>query len=185
MGLFRKATQCITISSETRDALEALVFDVNAIKLKDAKVSSVKYEDDEWQCRITCKRAEEIYYQEIIPLLYDPVETQSFTVTLEFDDESELVKRCPAEILVSFSLNSRYAFGDKVEQEFTQKIHKDILHSHRIKPAAVCYYIVGGGAVTMSIPCLEMDEMEGYLRSEFEAHGIKEIMINRVEREQT
>jgi hypothetical protein len=74
--------------------------------------------------------------------------------------------------------------GDKAENEFIQKLHRDIAGSLQIQPAAVCYYIVSGGSVTMSIPCLELEKMEQYIRSEFDAHGIKKFMINHIDREQ-
>jgi len=182
MGLFNRTQQRITISSEARDVLQVLASKISARRLKDTKVSSVKNVDGQWQFSINCRLAEAIYYPEIVPLLYDSVKTQSCEVLLEFNDESGLVKKCPRELLVSFRLNSRYAFGDKAEHEFIQKMHRDILKGPQDKPAAAAYYIVGGSSVTMCVPCADTEAMERSFRDKFKAFKIEEFMIKTVDR---
>jgi len=183
MGFFRRTLQRITISSEMQGALEALAAELRARKLKDTQVSSVGQGEDQWQFAVACKDAEQVYYQEVLPLLYNSAETQSCKVLLEFNDESELVKRCPKELLISFRLNSRYAFGDKAEHEFIQKMHRDILKSPQDSPAAVTYYIVGGGAVTMCVPCADPEEMGQVIEDKLSAFKIAKFMINTIDRE--
>jgi len=182
MSLFNQTRQRITISGEAQNILEALASEIKARKLKDIKISSVRRIDYQWQYVINCKLAEATYYQEILPLLYDSVETQSLGVLLEFGDESELVKRCPRELLISFSLSSRYAYGDKAEDEFIQEMHRNILQSSRDKSAAVAYYIVSSGAVTMCVPCTDTEAIERIIRNRFDAFKIKEFMIKTVDR---
>jgi hypothetical protein len=183
MGLFQKLSQRITLSSADQQSLVAFMSLLKAENIKDAKIAAIRQLDDEWQCAIHCKHAEEFFYQKVLPMLYSSAENQSFTITLELDDKSEVARRCPREIMVSFDLKSRYAFGDKDDNEFIRKLHMSIVQGVHGKAATVSYYIVSGGVVTMSIPCLELTKMEKHLQDEFKNYGIKRFTINIVDRE--
>jgi len=139
--------------------------------------------DDQWQFVVSCKQAEALYYQEVLPLLYDSDETLSCEALLEFDDEIERVKKCPQELLVSFSLKSGYAFGDDAEHAFMQKLHGLITQTPQDKPAAVAYYIVSGASATMSIPCADPQAMERSVKNIFKAVKIEQFMISVADRD--
>jgi|GEM_PF-3009559 len=185
MGFFSKTAQRIVISSDERDALEGFASQLTTQKIRDIKISSVRQLENDWQCIINCKLAEGLYYQEVLPLLYASAKTQEFRITLELDSRSEPARRCPGELLVSFALKSRLAYGDESEHEFIQKLHTNILQGVYVAPATVSYYIVGGGSVTMSVPCLDIERMDLSIKGELKKYGIEKFMMNAVERELT
>ncbi len=182
MGLFQ-TDQRITVFSNEEDDLSRFVSLVKAEGLNDAKISPVRPSDDEWQCTIRCKDAETLYYKQVLSLLYASAETQAFRVVVELDGKSEPARRCPREVMASFDLKSRYAFGDEADCTFLRKLRKNIVQGAYVTPATVSYYIVGGGSVTMSIPCLDPSGMEESLEGEFKSYGIKRFMVNIVDRE--
>lgn len=183
MGLFHKVSQRIVISSEAHDALKAFVFELGAQELKNIKISPLKHTDGQWQCSIRCSLAESLYAQELLPLLYDTAEAQSFEVSLAFDDEAALVAYCPMELMVSFGFDSRNVFGNKSENDFLHELHRDISHNVSDMSAAAAYYIVSGGAVTMCIPCADPEALKEDIRKKFNAFKTKKYMINVIVRE--
>lgn len=183
MSFFRRTAQRIVISSDKQDTLELFVTQLKTQRINGLKISSAQHLDDEWRCVINCESADTKYYQVILPLLNTSNGYQLFRITLELDDKSEPARHCPRELLVSFALKSQQAYGDDNEHEFTQKLTANITQGSYVDPATVGYYIIGGGSVTMSIPCLDIEKMESSIKSELERYDIKKYVMNVIERE--
>lgn len=182
--LFRNFPQRVIISGKPQAALQALAASLRSLKLKDIKISKVEQLDGQWRCVINCMLAETLYYQIVLPLLYDLAEAQQFEIVLDFSDDNTLVGNCPSEILVSFALNSRLPYGDAGEHAFIQKIRGELLENVANVPAAVVYYIVGGGTVTICIPCADAEALKKDIQHRLDNFGIKKSMINVAARQQ-
>jgi hypothetical protein len=185
MGLFQKAPQHrIIIASSSQDELASVAAQLKARKLKDTAVSPLQHADERWQCIVSSSAAEAVYTQAILPLLYGCDEPALFEIFIEFADDAERVKTCPQELLASFELPSGRIFGDDADNTFLQTLRHDVLQNSAIAPAAVMYYIVSGGAVTMCVPAADLDAAEELLKQAFAAHTITRFMVHVAERGQ-
>jgi len=180
--MFKKKHQHVTITSNSKENAEAIWASLKSKNLRNASISSIMFDDEEVRFQIDCWDVEELCEQEIVPLLYTVNDPNSFQIIVQFDDDAKSAKFYEKENLLSFQLNSGRAFGDDRERECIRDLHG---HFRKTKGsgAAVTYYIISGGAVTMAIACVEPDKIETYLVDRFGAEGITHYLINTVNRE--
>jgi hypothetical protein len=99
---------------------------------------------------------------------------------VQFEDKSGKAKSYQQEVMTSFRFDSGRPFGDTSEREFVSKLKKTVSAD---TTASVAYVIIGGGAITISIPSAEPERTKGIVTDLFESYPITLFDIKIISRE--
>lgn len=182
--MFKTKSQRVTISHDDRDVVESFMNHLQGLKLRKVAFSKLEQADDEWGFVVACRSAESLYYDVLRPEVAGFKDMDAGRIALEIGNDDPAVQRCPQEVLLSVAFTSGVPFGDDNDLSFIRSLRHDITHGTYGRPAGVDYYILGYGAMTMSVPCGNIESVAEQLRRAAQIYGSTKVVTEIIDRQQ-